>query len=338
MIKLGILEKLQFLIFVGGNIRKPAEIKFNIYKMKAIFKLILMTFFLTSCQAQNADLALNLEKGKEYKQITNSKMTILQEVNGQEMKMVMTINGTMTFFVNDIIENSYDMDVKFEKLSMSMQMPQGSMEFNSEKNDENDVFSTILGAMKDQKFSLTMSKAGKVTDVKNVDALWSKAINQFDQLPEMQKEQIKAQIMKAYGPDALKGNIEMVTAIYPDSPANKGDKWTINTKLESGMSANVITDYEFAKLTSDYALIKGKSTITTADKDAYIESNGMPMKYDLTGSMESEIKVDKYTGWILEGKINQKMEGVTYIKENPQMPTGMEIPMDMTNEMVITDK
>ena len=69
------------------------------------------------------------------------------------------------------------------------------MEFNSEKNDENDVFSTILGAMKDQKFSLTMSKAGKVTDVKNVDALWSKAINQFDQLPEMQKEQIKAQII-----------------------------------------------------------------------------------------------------------------------------------------------
>jgi len=220
---------------------------------------------------------------------------------------------------------------------MSMQMPQGLMEFSSEKNDANDIFSTILGAMKNKAFGVTMSKTGKITDVKNVEALWSTAIDKFDQLPEMQKEQVKAQIMKAYGAEALKGNIEMVTAIYPDSPANKGDKWTINTKLESGMSANMTTDYEFVELTSEYALIKGKSTIETADKDAYIESNGMPMKYDLTGSMESEIKVNKNTGWIIEAKINQKIGGDTYIKENPQLPNGMKIPMTMINEMVITN-
>lgn len=305
--------------------------------MKTIFTLILTVFVLTSYQTQNSDLSLKLEKGKEYKQITNSKTTIIQEVNGQKMNMVMTIKGTMTFLVKDITENGYNMDAKFEELSMSMQMPQGLMEFSSEKNDANDIFSTILGAMKDKAFGITMSKTGKITDVKNVEALWSTAINTFDQLPEMQKEQIKAQIMKAYGAEALKGNIEMVTAIYPDSPANRGDKWTINTKLESGMSANMTTDYEFAELTSEYALIKGKSTIVTADKDAYIESNGMPMKYDLTGSMDSEIKVDKNTGWIIEATINQKIEGDTYIKENPQLPNGMKIPMTMINDMVITN-
>lgn len=305
--------------------------------MKTIFTLILTVFVLTSYQTQNSDLSLKLEKGKEYKQITNSKATIIQEVNGQKVNMVMTIKGTMTFLVKDITENGYNMDAKFEELSMSMQMPQGLMEFSSEKNDANDIFSTILGAMKDKAFGITMSKTGKITDVKNVEALWSTAINTFDQLSEMQKEQIKAQIMKAYGGEALKGNIEMVTAIYPDSPVNRGDKWTINTKLESGMSANMTTDYEFAELTSEYALIKGKSTIVTADKDAYIESNGMPMKYDLTGSMDSEIKVDKNTGWIIEATINQKIEGDTYIKENPQLPNGMKIPMTMINDMVITN-
>lgn len=305
--------------------------------MKTIFTLILTVFVLTSYQTQNLDLSLKLEKGKEYKQITNSKATIIQEVNGQKVNMVMTIKGTMTFLVKDITENGYNMDAKFEELSMSMQMPQGLMEFSSEKNDANDIFSTILGAMKDKAFGITMSKTGKITDVKNVEALWSTAINTFDQLSEMQKEQIKAQIMKAYGGEALKGNIEMVTAIYPDSPVNRGDKWTINTKLESGMSANMTTDYEFAELTSEYALIKGKSTIVTADKDAYIESNGMPMKYDLTGSMDSEIKVDKNTGWIIEATINQKIEGDTYIKENPQLPNGMKIPMTMINDVVITN-
>ena len=127
----------------------------------------------------------------------------------------------------------------------------------------------------------------------------------------------------------------MVTAIFPDKPVNRGDKWTINTKLESGMSAEMTTDYEFTDLTSDYALINGNSTIKTADKDAYIESNGMPMKYDLTGSMISEIKVDKNTGWIVEAKIKQEIKGDAYIKENPQVPSGMKVPITMINEMVI---
>jgi hypothetical protein len=229
------------------------------------------------------------------------------------------------------------MDAKFEKLSMSMQIPQGTMEFSSEKNDVNDIFSTILGAMKNKSFGIIMSKAGKILEVRNVEALWENVINQFDPLPEMQKEQVKAQIMKAYGEDALKGNIEMVTAIYPDKAVNKGDKWTINTNLESGMSAKMITSYEFTDLTSDFALIKGNSTIETADKDAYIESNGMPLKYDLNGTMLSEIKLDKITGWILEAKITQEIKGDAYIKENPQMPNGMKIPMTMINEMLITN-
>lgn len=146
---------------------------------------------------------------------------------------------------------------------------------------------------------------------------------------------MKAQIMNAYGAEALKGNIEMATAIYPDKPVNKGDNWTIHTNLESGMSAKVSTLYEYADLTADYALIKGNSTIETEDKDAYIEANGMPMKYDLKGSMQSEIKVDRKTGWIIETKINQQIKGDAYIKENPQMPNGMKIPMTMIHETVI---
>jgi len=127
----------------------------------------------------------------------------------------------------------------------------------------------------------------------------------------------------------------MVTAIFPDNPVNKGDKWTIKTNLESGMAALMTTEYEFTDLGSDYAMIKGNSVIETEDKDAYIESNGMPMKYDLTGSMISEIKVDKETGWIIEANINQEIKGDAYIKGNPQLPNGMKIPMIMKNEMTI---
>lgn len=112
--------------------------------MKNIFTLILGVILLTSCQAKSIDLKFNLEKGKEYKQVTSSKISIIQEINGQKINMGMTLNGNMTFLVKAVNSNNYNMDVKFTQLSMAMQMPQGTVEFSSEKNDANDIFSSIL--------------------------------------------------------------------------------------------------------------------------------------------------------------------------------------------------
>lgn len=305
--------------------------------MRTILTLIFTSIIFASCQSQSTDLSLRLEKGKEYKLISSSKSTIVQEVSNQKINIGMTIKGTMTFLVKNITKDGYIMDTKFNKLSMAMKMPQGTMEFDSEKSNENDIFSTILNAMKNKAFEVTMSKTGKITEIKNLKSLWENVINQFDQLTDIQKEQMKAQIMKAYGEKAIKGSIEMGTAIYPDNLVDKGDKWTINTDLETGMSAKMTTNYEFKDLTSDYALISGKSTIKTADKDAYIQTNGMSVKYDLTGSMLSEIKIDKNTGWIIEAKVSQEIKGDTHIKKNTQMPDGMKIPITMSNEMIITN-
>ena len=60
----------------------------------------------------------------------------------------------------------------------------------------------------------------------------------------------------------------------------------------------------------------------------------MPVQYDLTGEMQSEIKVDKVTGWIIEANIRQDVKGDVYIKENSKIPGGMKIPMVMKNDMV----
>lgn len=306
--------------------------------MKKLFTLLFLLTFSVAVFAQKGGLSLNLQKDQVYKQTTTSRGTIEQNFNGQKLNMVMIMNGTMSYRVKTVNPTGYNMEVSFDNLSMSMQMPQGAVEFNSEKNDPNDIFSTVLSAMKNKPFRVVMSKSGKITEIHDVDAMWSNAINQFSQLSDAQKAQIKAQIMKSYGEEAMKGSIESATAIYPEKPVNKGDKWTVSTKLEAGMSANMNTDFQYAENAADHALIKGTSTIATADKDAYVDTNGMPMKYDMTGSQVSEIKVDKKSGWILEAKINQNMKGDAHIKDNPQLPGGMTIPMVIATEMTISGK
>lgn len=307
------------------------------YKMKKIINLILFSIVLTSCQAQKTDLSLNLEKGKEYKQVTNSKAKIIQEINGQKINVTMTIKGEMSYKVVSVNPTDYDMDVKYKSLTMTMGLPQGNMEFSSDKNNERDIFSKLLSKMIEKPFNVKMAKNGKILEVNKIESMIESLFKDFSNIPENKLAQIEAQLKKAYGEKAFKGNIEMVTAIFPDKPVKKGDNWTITTNLESGMSGLMTTDYELIELGSDYAMIKGNSSIQTANKDAYIKSNGMPTKYDMSGSMISEIRVDKETGWIIEANAKQEIKGDAYIKENPKMPNGMKIPMKMINKMEITN-
>ena len=306
--------------------------------MRTVFILLLVSIII-SCKEQRADLSLRLETGKEYRQNMNMKSTAVQEVEGQTINMEISTKAVMTYLVKSIDERGYVIDVKYGSLAMDMQTPYGPFVASSEDNESGNIFSAVLGAMKNKPFEVVMAKTGKVLEVNNIENLIDSAISQFDymQISEEQKQQVKTQLMKAYGAEAFRGSTEMVTAIFPDNLVNKGDKWNVKTNMESGMSVKITTDYELFDQTSDYFIIKGNSTIKTEDKDAYIESNGMPTKYDLKGSMQSEIKVDKKTGWIIEAKINQEMYGDAYIKENPQMPNEMKFPMYINNVVMITN-
>lgn len=307
--------------------------------MKKISNVLIALVLLTSCQASKEKLELNLTKGEVYSQKMISNASILQTINGQQVNMTMSFSGDMTYKVTDIQNEIYDMEVRYESLTMKMGVPAGGeMEFSSEINDEKDIFSTMLAAMKNQPFFIKMTKTGKINEVKNIENLFSTAFDKFPQIDEVQKQQIQEQLKQAYGEKAFKGNIEMYSSVFSDSPVSKGDKWTVNTQLESGMSAKMETVYELKEITDKYCRIFGDSKIETADKNAYIESNGMPLKYDMTGTMTSDITIDKTTGWVLSAKIDQTMKGTAYIKDNPQLPGGMAIPMTINNEMIITEK
>jgi hypothetical protein len=146
------------------------------------------------------------------------------------------------------------------------------------------------------------------------------------------------QLMHSFGEKAFKGNLEMYMAIFPDSFVKKGDKWVIKTQLESGMAAKMETVYELKKITRTYYQIVGNSTLETIDKDAYVETNGMPMKYDLVGTMTSDIKVDRKSRWIKSALVNSDEKGTASIKENPQLPDGLSMPMRIINKVIITEK
>ena len=295
--------------------------------MKKIVSIAAVLLIITSCYAQKINLGLNLTKGQVYNQRMNAAMKIGQNINGMAMDINMSIIGSMSYKVTGIADSVYDLEVRYDSLAMKMSMPNGVMDFNSEKQDGNDIFSSLLAELKNKPFLVKMTKSGKVKEVKNIEEMFSGMFDKFPQLSDMQKQQLKSQLMQAYGERSFKGSIESASAIFPETPVAKGDKWTTNTTLESGFTANITSVYELKEIGDTYCIISGTASIATDNKGDYTEVNGMPMKYNMDGTMTSEIKVNRETGWVIESNITQSLKGSADVKDNPQVPGGMSIPM-----------
>lgn len=304
--------------------------------MKKTFHFVLAFVLVIPGLAQKEKLSLNLLKNENYLHKISSKASIVQTVNGQEMEIQVAIRGTTNYKITGIQDSIYELEVNYVRLSLKMNHPTGDMESSSDTSENDDIFSRILNLMTGKPFFARMTKTGKIREVKNFDTLVSKIFDQFPELTEIRKQQYQNQLMQSYGEKALTGNIEMITAIFPDNAVAKGEKWVIRTNLESGMSASLETTYELKEINDTYYFITGNANIKTADKDAYIESNGMPVKYDLEGTMNSDIKIDRRSGWIIEAKINQNISGNVEIKDNPQLPGGMILPMTIITMTTIT--
>lgn len=71
---------------------------------------------------------------------------------------------------------------------------------------------------------------------------------------------------------------------------------------------------------------------TTGD-ESYQMINGMPARYHLSGTVLATIKVDSKTGWIQAARIKHSFDGNTEIKDNPNLPGGLSIPMSVLSQI-----
>jgi uncharacterized protein DUF6263 len=293
--------------------------------MRTITTLLCTLLLISAGHAQKAKLSLNLEEGKTYRQITHSVSTLNQDVFGQKMEIVITIDGSISFLVNTVTKTGFQMTAQYDWMKISMEMPQGSMELSSENADEENMFSQLLAEMKLITFQLKMDRMGRILEMENVDAKWEAVI---DQIPLSQAKLVKSQMMDAFGEDARTSSIEMLTSIFPEKAVKKGAQWSSITTRDFGMSLTLSNTYTYEGKENDLAIISVHSNTETSEKEAY----------DLSGPMISHLKVDMKSGWTREATIEQNLEGKAFIKDSEQIPGGMAIPMTIKNKTKITNE
>ena len=261
-------------------------------------------------------------------------MTIAEVVDGKDLVITVHTECKINYKVIDIQQSVYSMEASYGTISFKMGMMNKEKEFSSETDDPTDVFSLVLKEMINKPFLVKMTALGKITEVKNVDSLFANVFSKFPQLPEEQKQQMFTQLNQSYGEKAVASNLQLCTAVFPESSISKGDSWLIKSTLESSMSMNIETTFQLKETGDSYYILSGKGLVKNVGNNTYVKSGGTWLKYNMTGRTTSRIKIDKKTGWVLAGKLVIDVSGTAHVKESADLPDGMDVPIKVTSETI----
>ena len=303
--------------------------------MKKVLVLIGLMIAFQATFAKKLDLKFNLKEGETYKQVMTSTSKVSQEIMGQKMDITIVMSNTTLYKVLKIVDGNYEMEVSYDKMSMSMDMPQGNVKFSSDDESADNPFSPIVNSMIGKKFNLTMSEKGHIIELTGIkelmDAVFSSVPGDQGQLKQMQ-EQLKG----AFGEDAFKNSFEKMTAVFPEGKIKKGTEWDFDLTQNVGFTIDSKNTYKLIDFNKSVATIKGTSTMATPDSSSVMDMGVMKMKYDMSGDVVSEMKVDVNTGWIIEANMVQKLNGEISM-EGQNIPEGLKLPMKMETTIQITD-
>ncbi|HLT79796.1 MAG TPA: DUF6263 family protein [Cyclobacteriaceae bacterium] len=301
--------------------------------MKFLLTLCAFVGMMTAGVAQTVTLQLNLEEGATYSQNSSSDLVMSQDYGGEKIDIKIKVQSQVDFKVIAITDTGYDLEVEFDRISMTMEMPMVTMEFNSEKADGADIMSTILASMMHKPFGVTMTRRGEVTEMRNLSTLLDSTLEKYPQMTEEQKNQIRAQLANTFGENGLKGNIEMTTFIFPEGPVAISDTWSTQTQVDAEWSFAVKSIFRLEAIEAGHYVVSAKSEVSTLPAP-----DSAAIKYDLSGTSLYNLKLAKKSGWIQDGSVKQSMSGKIVFADSPEMPGGMEVPMSMESEVAVMDR
>jgi hypothetical protein len=264
-----------------------------------------------------------------------SKMNINQTVMGQVMNIAMDITAKVSFDVQSFEEGMYQIKVKYDEMKMAIDAGQGSIEFGSALEAMRSPLDSIMLGLTESSFSMSVTPKGKVTEVKDLDKIFDNLFSSFGSFTDQEKSQMRAQIEDTYGQEALKSNFEQSFVFIPEDAVAVGDKWELNSVLSGQYPVKVNGKYSLKSVTDSTYTIANSSEINM-NSDEKINTQGIDMNMEITGTMAGDIVIEKTTGWILNSMIEQTFKGKVIVGATEMLPAGMEMPIAFTNHMTIT--
>ncbi|MCA1761835.1 MAG: DUF6263 family protein [Cryomorphaceae bacterium] len=306
-------------------------------KIKMILGLAILALAFTPA-AKKASFQFKLEDGKVYSQSTEIKGVIKQTIQGQSQETKQTATVHMNMELHEDAESNSVYNVWYTTIGMSVETAMSgqnqSQAFGSDTTDMDQVDPTslILSQMTDEKFKATIDRQGEVKNVEGLEEIIANA------LPEdsVRATAMQSNISSSFGDGGFSKNIETVSAIIPEGKVKIGSSWTKESYTATGLPLLAKNTYTLKSMENNVATIEIDSELTVDPDNASTNLQGLDAVFYLEGTRTGTIKVDANTGWVIDANMTDDITGSLNISPNAQMPDGMNIPMEVKNNITIT--
>ena len=298
--------------------------------------LLTLAVFCTQFSYGQYNLALNLQKGSTYFLTIHATLHANGEMNGQKMAMNSTMTGITSFKVIGATETGYELEASYDSMHMTMRSPMGQMEFSSGKSmQDGEMTSGALDMMTKKHFNITLLKNGAVSKITNPDTSGMMSMmKNFPMADGFKKMFLMGHFKQSFSKEAMKANLEKMTAIFPNKKVNINDVWGSTIMPDSSSDHMVKISYQLVDYKSGVATIKGHSESKATDGGK--QNMIFPATYHFDGKSESTIQVDAATGWIKEAEFKNDLSGLLQMKDGPAMKGGKPMPVQITTTAKIT--
>lgn len=265
------------------------------------FSAVALSIFAFTASAQQ--LSLKLNKGDQYQVVAEAKTAMSIDAMGQTME----INGTSTtskvIKVNDLAGTNYQVSSAIDKMKMKMDMMGQEMNYDSERND-NDEQLSVIGKIIGKEQKLVVSPQGVVVEKEKADKA-------DDGATEM--------LASLMGPAGMATNNDFELTIAPlfKQAVEVGKSWQDSSSFSRDkMNISQTGIYEVKEVTATGVKVAYTGTQKLTGK---LEQQGMEFDASGNNKITGEYTVDPATGVVTDQLLTIQM--------NMSMNAmGMEIP------------
>ena len=202
-------------------------------------------------------------------------------------------------------------------------------DYDASGEDNLELFSRMLAALENATIITTLTPAGVVKDVKGYDEMGEKFIQSFTATDELQKVEMKKQWDQVIGKSFIRGNMDQLFKMFPDSAVHVGDKWKLDTDAVNELNLKIKTIYELKDIDEDITTLESEGIL--ANEKVQGNLMGYDVTANLSGKITGEYEHETKTGMLLKSRVSSKMEGTIEVM-------GREVPVTIRTLLSITGK
>lgn len=291
-------------------------------------------FCISACttQVQSGEkvrIALQPKKGDK----SNLRYTTTQVITQKMMGMSVKVEQVTDLYMKHTVESKNEQGISsirvmYERVKFSQENAMtGKTEWDSQTaspDEETPAMATGYASMVGKSFVMKVNETGKVVEVIGVDVLYANMTASLEEMPG--GAEMKEKLKSMFGPESMKRNMQQMVAVYPDVLVGVGDTWKDQTALAGEFGLQVNNTYKLEEINDNAFVLSLDSEINT-DKDAKIDLGLMAVEYDLDGSQEGTLEMDRKTGMLIRSHLDQSVKGSMSI-------SGMNIPINMKSTIV----